>query len=254
MRFLFQFLFAFVLYSFNGAAFAQPDPPANPPGETDAQKLAAALKREEDLRTENAALKNKKKSKGPPPEDDDDADDAADDDDADDDLNTKARKKKASDEKTAATTKQIEKALGFNLGVDDFVAKNSSLLPSEIVSIVKLAHKETYDSAFAKASALKAAIIQAYFTVQSNVDALTAGQKTTLDDYLKLTKTGKETKAAEIYENIFEPALETIRQVKKAEELSRGRTGLANSSEGDSNYKDKLVRMSRKTHLGQTEA
>ncbi len=212
---------------------------------SDSEKLAAALKREEDLKAEVEKLKGGKKKK--PVEDDEE-------DEEDDDLRKKAKRQKDDADVTALQTKSIEKALGFNMSIDDFVTKNATLLPSEIVQIVKLAHQETYDNAVAKASALKAAIIQSHFAVQTNVDALTTSQKVALDDYLKLTKTGKESKAADIYENIFEPALETIRKVKKAEEVGRGRLGYANSSDANTAYKDKLVKMSRKTHLGETEA
>lgn len=248
MIFLRTVLFGFALFLSGEIAWADPDDKGgskneNQQGETDAQKLAAALKREEDLKKElEEARKGKKKDDG----DEDDGDSK--------DLRAKARKEKEDAEKTAAQTKDIERALGFNLGVDEFVAKNASLLPNEIAQIVKLAHKETYDNALAKASALKKSIIESYFAVQANLDALTSGQRATLDDYLKLTKTGKEQKAADIYENIFEPALETVRRVKKAEEIGRARSGFASSSDSNAAYKEKLVRASRKTHLGEKES
>ena len=138
--------------------------------------------------------------------------------------------------------------------IDTFVKENKDLLPAEIAAIVTQANKETYDNASAKAGAMKSAIIQSYFAVQANLDQITPAQKVQLDDYLKLTKTGKEQRAAEIYENIFEPALETVRRVKKAEEVGRSRTGFGLSTEGNTAYKDKLVAMARKTHLGEKTA
>jgi len=240
------FLLAFLGFLFSSTlAFADPNPPPpannnppNPTGETDATRLAAALKREEELKVELEALKNPKK---PDPKDDDD-------------LIKKARKEKEDGESLQVKTKQIERALGFNMGIDTFVKDNAELLPAEVAQIVALAHKESYDDAQSKASAIKASMIQSYFAIQANLDALTASQKTTLSDYLKLTKSGKEQKAAEVYENIFEPALEMVRKVKKAEEVGRGISGYGNPSAGSTAYKDRLVAMSRRTHLGEKEA
>lgn len=237
MRYLQFLLFTAFLCLVPRVAHAEPDPDPkdDKKGETtDAEKLAAALKREEDYKKEIEGLKNPKK---PDPKDDDG-------------LNEKARKEREAAEKEAASTKEIERALGFNLGIDQFVKTNESLLPTDIASIVKLAHKENYANATAKAGALKAAIIQSYFGVQANVDALTAGQKRTLDEYLKLTKDRKEQNAPDIYENVFEPALETIRKVKKAEEVGRSRAGFANPSDADAAYKAKMVKHSQAAHLG----
>lgn len=255
---LFRFLFAIALLFSADFALADDPPKKDPPAQTDAEKLAAALTRQKELEEENERLKAKGKKKKAKADDDDgensDDDDDEDDDDEEDDLRGKARKARKAEEKNAASTKQIERAVSFVMGVDDFIVKNAALLPNEIVQIVKLGHKETYDSQIAKANALKAAIVQAYFGVQSNVDMLTNSQKTALDDYLKLTKTGKETKAADVYENIFEPTLEMTRRIKKAEEVSRGNRGFATSTESNSAYKDRLVQGARKTHLGEKEA
>lgn len=241
-RFLVLF-FTFLVFSTASYADAPPNvtPPANntppPTGETAEQKLAAALKREEDLKAE---LEKFKKNTPPKPEEDDD-------------LRKKVQKDKETAAEIAAQTKIIERALAFNLKVHAFVKENSDLLPAEITAIIAQADKETYDNANAKAAAVKAAMIQAYFSVQANLDSITPAQKVVLDDYLKLTKTGKENKAAEIYENIFEPALETVRKVKKAEEVGRSRSGYGSSTETNSAYKDRLIKMSRKTHLGEKE-
>lgn len=179
-----------------------------------------------------------KKEEPPKKKDDEEADDED-----ESDLRTKAAKGKQSAEEKALETRSIEGALKFNLGVQDFVKTNSDLLPSEIGEILKTAEKETYDSAIEKAGAMKSAFIQAFFSVQENVDALTASQKTQLDDFLKLTKTGKEAKAASIYENIFEPALETLRKVKKAVELGKARNGFATGNAVQDGYKQRLMKI-----------
>lgn len=191
----------------------------------------------------------KKDDPKPPKKEDDEEED-----DEEDDLRKKAAKGKQSNEDKIAETRSIEGALKFNLGVTDFVKTHADLLPSNIQEILRVAEKETYDSAIEKAGALKAAFIQEFFEVKDNVDALTASQKVQLADYLKLTKTGKESKAASIYENIFEPALETLKKVKKAEELGKARSGFATGNAVQDGYKERLMNNAKKTHLGEKGA
>lgn len=157
------------------------------------------------------------------------------------DLREKVRKEKESTDAKAGEIKGIEKALSFNMSVEKFVKDNTDVLPSEIPELLKAAEKEKYDSAAEKASAIRSAFVQSFFAVQAHVDLLTASQKTTLDDYLKLTKNGKEQKASEVYENLFEPALETLKKVKKAEELGKARSGFASSSKVEDGYKQRLM-------------
>lgn len=171
-----------------------------------------------------------------------------------DPLIQKADAEREESRKSQATTKDIESALSFNMGLEDWVKRNNDILPKDIGDIVRVANKETYDSAQAKASAIKASLIQAFFSVQANIEGLTRSQRETLDDYLKLTNTGKQQKATSVYENILEPALETHRKVRKAEELSRARSGFAQGSDGQNAYRDKLLKGSRKTYLGEKEA
>lgn len=166
-------------------------------------------------------------------------------------LRDKASKEKQTEDEKKAEMAGIEKALTFNLTAQDFVKQNADLLPNDIGEILKIADKEKYDTAMQKAKAVKTAFIQSFFSVQSNVELLTAHQKSALDDYLKLTKNGKEDKAVFIFENIFEPAFETLKKVKKAEELGKSRSGLAASSKVEDGYKARLMASSRKTHLNE---
>lgn len=164
----------------------------------------------------------------------------------DDDLISKARKEREAAEKQKGEVKSIESALSFNMGVEEFVKTNKDLLPSDIDGVLKVALKEKYDSATDKANAIRSAFVQKFFEVQDNVDLLTAGQKTSLDDYLKLTKNGKEQKAGEVYTNIFEPALETLKKVKKAEELGKSRAGVATGNDMEKGYADRLHKSAMK--------
>lgn len=166
-----------------------------------------------------------------------------------DDLLSKAKKEKEKGEKGVSDTRKIENALKFNLGVNDYVKNHKDLLPQDVEGILKIAEKENYDTALAKANAVKVGIVTSFFAVQANVDLLTPAQKSQLEEFLKLTKNGKEDKAEHIFENIFEPAIETFKKVKKAEEVGKARNGFSTGSSVENDYKVRLMNQAKKTHL-----
>lgn len=170
------------------------------------------------------------------------------------DLGTKAAKERQAENDRKADAKKIESALKFNLGVSQFAKDHADLLPGEVESILRVADKENYDTALDKANAIRAELVKSFFSVQDNVSALTPAQKATLDDFLKLTKNGKEEKAEFIYENLFEPALQTMKRIKKAEELGKARSGFAGTDKVQDGYKARLMAASKKTHLGEKES
>lgn len=210
------------------------------------EELTAQLNAEKEakanLQKELEGLKAKPPEKKDPPETTED-----------DLLKKTAQGKKDADDKKSESQK-LEKALKFTMTVETFVKDNADALPSEFSDILKTAEKETYDSQAEKASALKAAMVQSFFQVQDNRDLLTASQKAQLDDYLKLTKNGKEEKAEHIFENLLEPALESLKRVKKATELGKARAGFATSTKVEDQYKARLMQVSRKTYLGEKGA
>lgn len=161
-------------------------------------------------------------------------------------LNDKVKMDQEERLKRDSDSKSLESALTFNLTSADFLKANDSVLPKEISEIFQMASKEKYENAIQKASATKAAIIQSFFSQQSNVDFLTDSQKLSLADYLKLTKNGKEEKAREIYDNLFEPSLAALKRVKKAEEIFKSKQGFGLSTNSDQSYKDKLSKMAEK--------
>ncbi len=169
-------------------------------------------------------------------------------------MRDKVRRDKEEADKKSGELKGIEKSLSFNMSVQKFVTDNVDALPSEFPDLLKAAEKEKYDSAAEKASAIQAAFVQGFFAVESHLELLTTSQKTTLADYLKLTKNAKEQKASEIYENLFEPALETLKKVKKAEELGKARSGFASGSKVEDGYKARLMAASRKAYLNEKGA
>lgn len=185
------------------------------------------------LKAENAALKLKLAP--PKPEDDPE-------------LQEKARKTREASDKDSARTKQLENALKFGLKSSEFLKQNETILPKEVADIFSQAEKENFSDAIEKDSAIKSGLIQSFFAVQTNVDLLTPGQKATLDEYLKLTKNGKQDKAQAIYDMVFEPAFEMLKRVKKAEALSKGFGG---GSDAETAYKNKLMASTRKHYLGE---
>lgn len=207
--------------------------PKNDPKPDDGEKVTMSKADYDKMMARMDALEGKKSD--PKPDDDDD-----------DDLVTKARKQREASDKTKNDSKSLERALRFDMGSKDWLKQNASLLPSDINDIFETANKESYDSPIQKDSAVKAGIIQSFFSVQSNVDLLTPGLKNQLEDYLKLTKNGKEEKAQSMYDNIFEPAFEMLKRVKKAEAVQKG-----HNDGGDDAYKTKLMGLSRKHYLGE---
>lgn len=164
----------------------------------------------------------------------------------DPDLSEKARLAREAEDKKKGDSKALEKALTFSLKSQEFLKQNESLLPKDVADIFKQAEKETYDSAIEKDAAIKAGMIQSFFSVQANVELLTPGVRAHLDDYLKLTKTGKQEKAQAVYETIFEPAFEMLKRLKKAEALGKGYGG---QGDNETAYKNKLMSGSLK-HYG----
>ncbi len=167
----------------------------------------------------------------------------------DSDLNERTHKDREASDKKVQETKAIEHAVSFNLQAADFIKKNAALLPESVKDLFTVADKETWDSPVVKSSEIKSGIIQQFFAVQANHDLLTASQKTSLADYLKLTKDGKRDRAQSVYDTIFEPALEMLRAVKKADQVQRARNGYGDDS--DSAYKQRLVDASRAHYLGE---
>lgn len=158
------------------------------------------------------------------------------------DLLVKAKDDRDALDKDRGKIKRLESSITFNMRSPEFLKANASLLPKETSDLFAAAEKETYNDATEKADAIKSGLIQSFFQVQANVDLLTPGQKAALDEFLNLTKTGKQDKAQSTYEMIFEPAFEMLKRVKRAEALRGGHSG----SDADDAYKKKLMAGSAK--------
>lgn len=216
------------------------------------EQLAALEKASPDAHKEYIAQRDElAKLKAKPPKADAEEDEDEDLEEGDQDLGQKAKASRDAKEKGSARDRRLESALKFNLGAKDFLKQNEALLPTDAADIFTQAEKEKFDDAIEKDEAIKSGLIQSFFRVQDNVDLLTSGQKSMLDDYLKLTKTGKQEKAQTIYDMVFEPAFEMLKRQKKAEALSRGH---GTGSDVEDSYKKRLISGSRKHYLGDKNA
>lgn len=213
------------------------------------EQLAALEKASPEAHKEYVAQRDElAKLKAAPPKKDDQVDPPKKD---DDDLEAKAAAARAAKEKGASRDRRLESAIKFDLSSKDFLKQNETLLPADVADIFSQAEKEKFEDAVEKDEAIKAGLVQAFFRVQANADLLTTGQKAMLDDYLKLTKTGKQEKAQAIYDMVFEPAFERLKAQKKAEALGRGH---AQGSGVEDGYKKRLIDGSRKHYLGEKNA
>lgn len=213
------------------------------------EKELAALKESNPKAYESyMALKgeNDKLKATPPPDKDKDKDKDKD----DKDLADKARLAREETDKKKSYEKSLEGALNFNIAGPNFLKDNAALLPKTVESIFVAAEKEKYDSAIEKANAIKVGVVSEFFAVQANHDLLTAAQKIEIDEFLKLTKNGKQERVETIYSMVFEPTLETLRKVQKAKELNNG---AKNQTDAEKQLADRMMKMSKKHYLGDKE-
>jgi hypothetical protein len=162
------------------------------------------------------------------------------------DLLQKAELDKKKKEDESNNAKALEQAIKFGYESQKFVSENKTLLPKDFEQILETANKQNYDNAIQKDQAIKSAMIESFFKIQSNLDLLTGSQKNYLEEYLKLTKNGKEQKSSEVYAMVFEPAFETLKRVKRTEMIKNG----FNADDDSESYKNKLIKLSRKHYLG----
>ncbi len=210
-------------------------PPANnppPPAGADPASELEALRKE--VATLRAAASKPAPDFKPKPEDMD--------------LQERARLFREARDKEDQRTAEIEKAVDFINKSADFIRLNEALLPKDAADIFKQAEKESFNTKIDKAAALKAGLVQSFFSVQANVDLLTPGQKATLEDYQKLTKSGKQERIQMIYDMVFEPAFERLKGARKAEALNKGYGG-GNGVEDA--FKNKIMKVSRRHYLGE---
>ena len=194
--------------------------------------LQARAAKADELQKEIDGLKSKPKDETPPKVEDKD-------------LNQRVADDKKEKEERAAEGKKLERALTFTLQSEKFIKEHESILPKDMVDIFAAADKEKYDSPVEKSNEIKSSLISSFFKVQANLDMLTASQKSAVEDFEKLTIKAKREKAEEVYTNIFEPALVTLKAVKKAEEVTKANSGIGNTTDSEKTYINNIIKSSQ---------
>lgn len=189
--------------------------------------------KDEELAKLKADLEKATKKGDPPPDDPS--------------LGDKVRKEQEEKDKAAKREKSLEGAIGFVHASKDFIKENAGLLPKTIEGVFAAAEKEKYDSAIDKASAIKVEIVKEFFSVQANMDLLTSTQKNEVEEFLKLTKNGKQDRIENMYAMIFEPTLETLRKVEKAKQVN---LETKDQTDGEKAYVDRMMNLSKKHYMG----
>ena len=160
-------------------------------------------------------------------------------------LLDRSRNDQTTKDAVAKRDASLASAVAFDLQKATFLKDNESILPKEVGDIFKRADTERFETPIEKDSSLKASLIQSFFQVQENYDSLTPGQRSMLDEYLKLTNTGKQDKAQTTYDLVFEPALAIARGNKKAAALARGHHNVSDSDEA---YRQKMFALGKKRY------
>lgn len=118
------------------------------------------------------------------------------------------------------TQADIERALSFNMKIDEFVEKYKDILPQSTKSVVQIANGKTYSSAIAKADEIRKALIESYLEVQANIDCLPDGMKTKANAFKALTEDAKKVNSGQYWE-IVEVGAELQASKKRAEAINR---------------------------------
>ena len=200
--------------------------------------LASLQKQNADLLARLDALEKKYQAPKPDPKDEGD-------------LADKARKERELKEKSQQTTQHLETAIKFNMSGPQWLKDNASLLPQSVEGIFVAAEKENYGSATEKAAAIKVGIFSEFFAREENMNHLTGPQKIQVEEFKKLTKTDKQDRVNQIWDNIFEPTFEMVKKVKRAAEMANGQKS---QTDGEKALADRLMKLSKKHYLGDKDA
>jgi hypothetical protein len=161
-----------------------------------------------------------------------------------DDLLALSEKNALEKAKIDADSKRIETAVKFNFEIERIVKENVDIVGEEIKSIVELAKQRTYSSGIEKANEIRASVLNKFFSVQENLDALaTENFKTKAMEFLALAQVKRNELSAKYWE-LFELAVENIKKERKHAELLKSRDGNTVSTKG-AEYDSKFFGMRR---------
>lgn len=163
------------------------------------------------------------------------------------DLSESARLAREKADAEKAHTTKLQDAMRFTMGAAQWQKDFAPFVPETVAAIFAAAEKENYGTEIEKANAIKAGVIQEFFSQQANLDLLTTAQKNSLESFKKLTKDLKAERANEVWEMVLEPTLEGMKRTRRAELVSKG---LGDPSDKENAYVTKMREHSRKHYLG----
>ncbi|MDR2426833.1 MAG: hypothetical protein LBD46_06635 [Endomicrobium sp.] len=156
------------------------------------------------------------------------------------DLIAKSKKDSEEQAKIKEINNQLERAVEFNYKIETFAKENKEIVGDEVINIIELSKGRNYDTGIEKANELRSAILNKYFSVQSNIDALrTESFKKKATEFLALTQI-KRNELSDEYWELFELSVENIRRDKKQAELVKAENGIE-TNDFQKKYKEKLA-------------
>ena len=115
---------------------------------------------------------------------------------------------------------QIQASVKFNLGINEFVEKNKSLLPEEAETILKTASTKTFKDDNERANIVRKGLLDSFLSQQENLDSLTGSLKDRAAKYSALAESEKEKRSSEFWD-LAEIGIALKAGSKKAEALNK---------------------------------
>lgn len=136
------------------------------------------------------------------------------------------------------TQEKIAAAAKFNVRFDTFLKEYSGVLPADANEIPKFATPENYPNELDLAAAYKSALMQSFFKEEENLKYLSDSQLAKWKAFQSLGTAGRLEDAPNVYDIVFEPAVNHARSIRQAQIKSReGSTRTTGSTDSEIIFK-----------------
>jgi hypothetical protein len=142
-----------------------------------------------------------------------------------------ARKKQADADARNIDIADAEESAKFELNFKDFKEENASYMPEELEYILNVVNAGKFESKSTKVKETKAAIMDAFFAKEKNLEALNETQKAKAKKYNDLTREAKRENASQYWE-VLEIAIDNLKLQSKIE-VARKQNGLSGNDVTD---------------------
>lgn len=143
----------------------------------------------------------------------------------------------------------LEKAVDFNRTVESYLGEHKALLPALALPLFTELNKRTYTSPVVKAQVLQKSLLENFFSLKENVDALPKIMQSDLERFKTLADDEKEKLAGEFWK-LIPLTLETKSLAKKAEEVKRANGGFVETNDAKKAYNERFF-AKKSTYLGE---